>query len=133
VASKQYGRAQDMAVDALDDAHTAIKGNPFTAVVIALGIGFLFGVVAGVATERREAYRGPRMQGLLVMGAVLDRESTVMKTRKWLEAGNISGEKAKPKKIPTRVAESSVESSASAVEWAATTGGALQPDSRWGL
>jgi ElaB/YqjD/DUF883 family membrane-anchored ribosome-binding protein len=47
VASKQYGRAQDMAVDAFDDAHTAIKGNPLTAVAIALGIGFLFGVVAG--------------------------------------------------------------------------------------
>ena len=47
MASKQYGRAQDMAVDAFDDAHTAIKGNPLTAVAIALGIGFLFGVVAG--------------------------------------------------------------------------------------
>lgn len=47
MASKQYGNAQDMAVDAFDDAHTAIKGNPLTAVAIALGIGFLFGVVAG--------------------------------------------------------------------------------------
>ena len=28
MASKQYGRAQDMAVDAFDDAHALIKGNP---------------------------------------------------------------------------------------------------------
>ena len=46
MASKQYGRAQDMAVDAFDEAHTAIRGNPLTAVAIALGIGFIFGVVA---------------------------------------------------------------------------------------
>ena len=45
MASKQYERAQDMAVDAFDDAHAAIKGNPLSAVAIALGIGFLFGVV----------------------------------------------------------------------------------------
>jgi ElaB/YqjD/DUF883 family membrane-anchored ribosome-binding protein len=36
-----------MAVDAFDDAHAAIKGNPLSAVAIALGIGFLFGVVVG--------------------------------------------------------------------------------------
>ena len=47
IASKQYGRAQDMAVDAFDDAHTLIKGNPLTAIAIALGIGFILGVVAG--------------------------------------------------------------------------------------
>ena len=47
MASKQYGRAQDMAVDAFDDAHTLIKGNPLTAIAIALGIGFILGVVAG--------------------------------------------------------------------------------------
>ena len=47
MASKQYERAQDMAVDAFDDAHAAIKGNPLSAVAIALGIGFLFGVVVG--------------------------------------------------------------------------------------
>jgi ElaB/YqjD/DUF883 family membrane-anchored ribosome-binding protein len=46
MASEQYGRAQDMAVDAFDEAHTAIRGNPLTAVAIALGIGFIFGVVA---------------------------------------------------------------------------------------
>ena len=47
MASKQYGRAQDMAVDAFDDAHTLIKGNLLTAIAIALGIGFILGVVAG--------------------------------------------------------------------------------------
>jgi ElaB/YqjD/DUF883 family membrane-anchored ribosome-binding protein len=47
MANKQYERAQDMAVDAFDDAHAAIKGNPLSAVAIALGIGFLFGVVVG--------------------------------------------------------------------------------------
>ena len=47
MASKQYGRAQDMAVDAFDDAHTLVKGNPLTAIAIALGIGFILGVVAG--------------------------------------------------------------------------------------
>ena len=47
MASKQYGRAQDMAVDAFDDAHSLIKGNPLTAIAIALGIGFILGVVAG--------------------------------------------------------------------------------------
>jgi ElaB/YqjD/DUF883 family membrane-anchored ribosome-binding protein len=47
MASKQYGRAQDMAVDAFDDTHALIKGNPLTAIAIALGIGFILGVVAG--------------------------------------------------------------------------------------
>ena len=47
MASKQYGRAQDMAVDALDDAHALIQGNPLIAIAIALGIGFILGVVAG--------------------------------------------------------------------------------------
>ncbi len=51
MASKQYGRAQDMAVDAFDDAHALIKGNPLIAIAIALGIGFILGVV--VAGSRR--------------------------------------------------------------------------------
>jgi ElaB/YqjD/DUF883 family membrane-anchored ribosome-binding protein len=46
-AGKQFGRAQDMAVDAYDDAHAAMQRNPLTAVLIALGVGFLFGVVSG--------------------------------------------------------------------------------------
>jgi ElaB/YqjD/DUF883 family membrane-anchored ribosome-binding protein len=45
MASKQYGRAQDMAIDAFDETHAAIKRNPLVSVAIALGIGFLFGVV----------------------------------------------------------------------------------------
>jgi ElaB/YqjD/DUF883 family membrane-anchored ribosome-binding protein len=46
-AGKQFGRAQDMAVDAYDEAHAAMRRNPLTAVLIALGVGFLFGVVSG--------------------------------------------------------------------------------------
>jgi ElaB/YqjD/DUF883 family membrane-anchored ribosome-binding protein len=45
MANKQYGRAQDMAVDAFDETHAAIQRNPLIAIAIALGIGFLFGVV----------------------------------------------------------------------------------------
>jgi ElaB/YqjD/DUF883 family membrane-anchored ribosome-binding protein len=45
MAAKQYSRAQDMAVDAFDDAHAAMKRNPLMAVAIALGLGFLFGVL----------------------------------------------------------------------------------------
>ena len=48
MASKQYGRAQDMAVDAFDEAHALIKGNPLLSVGIALGIGFLLGVLTSV-------------------------------------------------------------------------------------
>jgi ElaB/YqjD/DUF883 family membrane-anchored ribosome-binding protein len=43
MASKQYGRAQDMAVEAFDDAHAAMKRNPLLAMAIALGLGFLLG------------------------------------------------------------------------------------------
>ena len=46
-AGKQFGRAQDMAVDAYDEAHAAMRRNPLTAVLIALGVGFLFGIVSG--------------------------------------------------------------------------------------
>lgn len=45
MAAKQYGRAQDMAVEAFDDAHAAVKRNPLMAVGIALGLGFLLGVL----------------------------------------------------------------------------------------
>ena len=45
MASKQYSRAQDMAVEAFDDAHAAMKRNPLMAVAIALGLGFLVGVL----------------------------------------------------------------------------------------
>ena len=46
-SGKQFGRAQDIAVDAYDEAHAAMRRNPLTAVLIALGVGFLFGVVSG--------------------------------------------------------------------------------------
>ena len=46
-ASKQFSRAQDMAGDAYDSAHAAVRRDPVTALAIALGIGFLFGVVVG--------------------------------------------------------------------------------------
>jgi ElaB/YqjD/DUF883 family membrane-anchored ribosome-binding protein len=47
-ASTQFARAQDMAAD--DSAHAAIRRDPVTAIAIALGIGFLFGIV--VASRR---------------------------------------------------------------------------------
>jgi ElaB/YqjD/DUF883 family membrane-anchored ribosome-binding protein len=46
-AGRQFGRAQDIAVDAYDEAHAAMRRNPLTAVLVALGIGFLFGIVSG--------------------------------------------------------------------------------------
>ena len=46
-ASKQFARAQDMAGDVYDSAHAAVRRDPVTALAIALGIGFLFGVVVG--------------------------------------------------------------------------------------
>jgi ElaB/YqjD/DUF883 family membrane-anchored ribosome-binding protein len=49
-ASRQFARAQDMAVDTFEDAQAAIKSNPLTALLIALGIGFLFGIV--ISTRR---------------------------------------------------------------------------------
>jgi ElaB/YqjD/DUF883 family membrane-anchored ribosome-binding protein len=49
-ASKQFARAQDMAGDVYDNAHAAVRRDPVTALAIALGIGFLFGVV--VASRR---------------------------------------------------------------------------------
>jgi ElaB/YqjD/DUF883 family membrane-anchored ribosome-binding protein len=48
MASKQYRRAQDMAVDALDDTYAAMKRNPLLTLGIALGIGFLLGVLTAV-------------------------------------------------------------------------------------
>jgi ElaB/YqjD/DUF883 family membrane-anchored ribosome-binding protein len=40
LASDQYERAQDAAVD-------AIRRNPFAAVAMGFGLGFLFGVIRG--------------------------------------------------------------------------------------
>jgi ElaB/YqjD/DUF883 family membrane-anchored ribosome-binding protein len=44
IASKQVNRAQDKAVDAANQAEEAIRQNPLSAVAIAVGLGFLFGV-----------------------------------------------------------------------------------------
>jgi arylsulfatase A-like enzyme len=44
-AGEQLGRAQDMAVDAVDEAHAAIRRNPLLTIAIALGIGFVFGAL----------------------------------------------------------------------------------------
>jgi ElaB/YqjD/DUF883 family membrane-anchored ribosome-binding protein len=44
VASQQMSRAQEMALDSARDAEDSIRRNPFTAVAIAAGLGFLLGV-----------------------------------------------------------------------------------------
>ena len=49
-AEEQLGRAQDMAVDVFDQTNAAVRRNPMMSVGIALGLGFLLGVVA---TTRR--------------------------------------------------------------------------------
>ncbi|HUU67674.1 MAG TPA: DUF883 C-terminal domain-containing protein [Methyloceanibacter sp.] len=49
-AGEQLGRAQDMAVDAYDDAYRYARRNPLTAIGIALGVGFVFGALT---TARR--------------------------------------------------------------------------------
>ena len=46
MTGKQFGHAQDMAADAYDEAHAAVRRNPLVALAIALGVGFLFGVVS---------------------------------------------------------------------------------------
>jgi ElaB/YqjD/DUF883 family membrane-anchored ribosome-binding protein len=44
IANKQINRAQHKAVDAANEAEAAIRRNPLSAVAIAVGLGFLFGV-----------------------------------------------------------------------------------------
>ena len=44
IANKQIGRAQVRATEAAHDVEAAITRNPLTAVAIAVGLGFLFGV-----------------------------------------------------------------------------------------
>ncbi len=44
MANKQINRAQDKALDAANEAEAAIRRNPLSAVAIAVGLGFLFGV-----------------------------------------------------------------------------------------
>lgn len=45
-AGEQLDRAQDITIDALDEAQAAVRRNPLMAIGIALGLGFLFGIVA---------------------------------------------------------------------------------------
>jgi len=44
VANKQVGHAQDLAMEKAQEAEDAIRQNPLSAVAIAAGLGFLFGV-----------------------------------------------------------------------------------------
>jgi len=44
IASKQVNRAQDRAKETAYDAEEAIRRNPLSAIAIAVGLGFLFGV-----------------------------------------------------------------------------------------
>ena len=44
IANKQIGRAQVRATEAAHDVEAAITRNPLTAIAIAMGLGFLFGV-----------------------------------------------------------------------------------------
>jgi ElaB/YqjD/DUF883 family membrane-anchored ribosome-binding protein len=45
MATRQYQRVQDMATDALDNTSDAVQRNPYTAIGIGLGVGFLIGLV----------------------------------------------------------------------------------------
>ena len=42
-ANTQIGRAQDKALDVAEQAETAVRRNPVSALAIALGVGFLLG------------------------------------------------------------------------------------------
>ena len=44
MANKQINRAQDKAVETANQAEEAIRQTPLSAVAIAVGLGFLFGV-----------------------------------------------------------------------------------------
>jgi ElaB/YqjD/DUF883 family membrane-anchored ribosome-binding protein len=44
IANTQMGRAQDKAIETANQAEEAIRQNPLSAVAIAVGLGFLFGV-----------------------------------------------------------------------------------------
>ena len=44
IANKQMKGAQDKAIEAAGEAEEAIRRNPLSAVAIAAGLGFLFGV-----------------------------------------------------------------------------------------
>jgi ElaB/YqjD/DUF883 family membrane-anchored ribosome-binding protein len=45
IAGKQINRAQDKALETAQEAEEAIRRNPIQAVAIAVGLGFLFGIL----------------------------------------------------------------------------------------
>jgi len=45
MANKQLNRAQDKATETANQTEEAIRQNPLSAVAIAVGLGFLFGVL----------------------------------------------------------------------------------------
>jgi len=45
MANKQLNRAQDKAIETANQTEEAIRQNPLSAVAIAVGLGFLFGVL----------------------------------------------------------------------------------------
>ena len=47
-AGQQFSRAQDMAVDAMQDAGAAMRRYPLSTLAIVAGVGFLFGMFSGV-------------------------------------------------------------------------------------
>jgi ElaB/YqjD/DUF883 family membrane-anchored ribosome-binding protein len=47
MATRQYGRAQDTLTDSLQEAGSAVRRNPLTAIGIGLGVGFVLGLVTG--------------------------------------------------------------------------------------
>jgi ElaB/YqjD/DUF883 family membrane-anchored ribosome-binding protein len=44
IANKQLGRVQDKAIETANEAEDAIRRNPLSAMAIAVGLGFLFGI-----------------------------------------------------------------------------------------
>jgi ElaB/YqjD/DUF883 family membrane-anchored ribosome-binding protein len=44
IANTQMGRAQEKAIETANQAEEAIRQNPLSAVAIAVGLGFLFGI-----------------------------------------------------------------------------------------
>jgi ElaB/YqjD/DUF883 family membrane-anchored ribosome-binding protein len=44
ITNKQLNRAQDKALDVANQAEETIRQNPLSAVAIAVGLGFLFGI-----------------------------------------------------------------------------------------
>jgi ElaB/YqjD/DUF883 family membrane-anchored ribosome-binding protein len=47
MATRQYEHAHDAVADGFRQTGDAIRQNPLTAIVIGLGLGFLFGLVTG--------------------------------------------------------------------------------------